>query len=69
MTGAKALKKVRKGYRVRRTHWSKGECVYQQIGTSDQHNKIVWGYGGKLAWEGRVVEATEFLHDDWEVVE
>lgn len=69
MTGVKALKKVHKGYRVRRSHWLKGEYVYQRLGTLNQHNEIVWGFGGRPIWERRVVEATEFLHDDWEVAE
>ena len=68
MTGAKALKKVRKGHRVRRIHWPKGEYLCQQMGALDQHNEIVWEFSGRSIWLRRVVEATEFLHDDWEVV-
>ena len=69
MTGLKALKKVRKGHKVRRTHWLKGEYVYQRLGTLDQHDEIVWAYDGKGFLLRRLVEATEFLHDDWNIYE
>ena len=69
MTGIKALKAIRKGYQVRRLHWKKGEYLFQMLGALDQHNEIRWGFGGRLIWTNIVVDATEFLSDDWEIVE
>ena len=69
MTGIKALKAIRKGYQVRRLHWKKGEYLFQMLGVLDQHNEIRWVFGGRLIWTNRVVDATEFLSDDWEIVE
>ncbi len=69
MTGIKALKAIRKGYQVRRIHWKKGEYLFQMLGVLDQHNEIRWGFGGRLIWNNRVVDAIEFLSDDWEIVE
>jgi hypothetical protein len=39
------------------------------LGALDQHNEIRWGFGGRLIWANRVVDATEFLSDDWEIVD
>jgi hypothetical protein len=69
MTGIKALKAIRKGYQVRRLHWKKGEYLFQMLGALDQHNEIRWGFGGRLIWTNRVVDAGEFLSDDWEIVD
>ena len=69
MTGIKALKAIRKGYQVRRLHWKKGEYLFQMLGAIDRHNEIRWGFGGRLIWTNRVVDATEFLSDDWEIVD
>jgi hypothetical protein len=69
MTGIKALKAIRKGYQVRRLHWKKGEYLFQMLGALDQHNEIRWGFGGRLIWTNRVVDAGEFLSDDWEILE
>ena len=69
MTGIKALKAIRKGYQVRRRHWKKGEYLFQMLGALDQHNEIRWGFGGRLIWTNRVVDAGEFLSDDWEILE
>ena len=69
MTGIKALKAIRKGYQVRRLHWKKGEYLFQMLGALDQHNEIRWGFGGRLIWTNRVVDAGEFLNDDWEILE
>ena len=69
MTGIKALKAIRKGYQVRRLHWKKGEYLFQILGALDQHNEIRWGFGGRLIWTNRVVDAGEFLSDDWEILE
>ena len=38
------------------------------LGALDQHNEIRWGFGGRLIWTNRVVDATEFLSDDWEII-
>jgi hypothetical protein len=69
MTGVKALKAIRKGYQVRRIHWKKGEYLFQMLGVLDQHNEIRWGFGGRLIWTNRTVDASEFLSDDWEITE
>jgi hypothetical protein len=39
------------------------------LGVLDQHNEIRWGFGGRLIWTNRTVDASEFLSDDWEITE
>lgn len=69
MKGHKALKKIRQGCTARRQSWATGVYVSLRLGHLDQFNEIRWVNGNSIIYQWRPVDATEFLADDWEVVE
>lgn len=78
MTGVEALQALNNHYAVRRSCWEIGLYVFKSVGgrpfgsydyglTNPEDFKIMWRYEYGAA-PSEPVEATHFLHDDWERV-
>lgn len=78
MTGVEALQALCNHYAVRRSSWEIGLYVFKSVGgrpfgsydyglTNPEDFKIMWRYEYGAA-PSEPVEATHFLHDDWERV-
>jgi hypothetical protein len=78
MTGAEALQALCNHYAVRRSCWEIGLYVFKSVGgrpfgsydyglTNPEDFKIMWRHEYGTA-PSEPVEATHFLHDDWERV-